>query len=113
MGAGGQARRRDGRVGTIPSRRRRATSPDRQTQIRRNRQHATARGDSARGGPWAEWILEMKEGTTASRTLRDCLSSGDQAVTTLCLALPWTGPAFGSVSRPGASNSVLATYLSM
>ena len=46
----------------------------------------------------AEWIPEMKEGTAASRALRDCLSSGDQAATTLCLALPWT---VRTVSRMG------------
>ena len=58
----------------------------------------------------AQWIPEMKEGAAASCALRNCLSSGDQAATTLCLALPWTGPE-RSVSRTGAANSVLATYL--
>jgi len=33
---------------------------------------------------------------------------GDRTTTTPCLALPWTGSWFQSVSRTGAGNSVLA-----
>jgi len=33
---------------------------------------------------------------------------GDRTTTTPCLALPWTGSSYESVSRTGAGNSVLA-----
>src|SRR2546423_9215593 len=42
---------------------------------------------------------DKKEGTPARRALRYDLLLGDQTATTLCLALPWTGSAFESVSR--------------
>ena len=50
---------------------------------------------------------KMKEGTTASRALLWFFSSGDQAVTTLCLALPGTGYVGVGLSD-GADNSVTA-----
>src|ERR687896_568586 len=84
--------------------------PRRDARIGKTRQCDTGCGDSVLSVTSAQSIPEMKEGAAASCALRNCLSSGDQAATTLCLALPWTGLEPLGLSD-GASNSVSATDL--